>query len=82
MKVSLDLDALLATGIRALRRNRRWVLNTVAVFAGIHFCTQMFERLGASPGTVLLAGLLTLAVVLWLRMLAPGETPQPSGQGR
>lgn len=52
--------ALVATAIWSLKHHRRWVLNTVAVFAGIHFYTQWFEYLGASPGTVLMAGLLTL----------------------
>jgi hypothetical protein len=59
--------ALVATGIWAWQRNRRWVLNTVAVFGGIHFYTQWFETLGASPGTVLIAGLLALAFAAALR---------------
>lgn len=59
--------ALIATAVWAWRRNRRWVLNTVAVFGGIHFYTQWFETLGASPGTVLLAGLLALGFALGLR---------------
>lgn len=49
------------------RTDRRWVLNLVTVFAGIHFYTQWFEHLGATPATVLLAGLAMLgfAVFLW-----------------
>lgn len=43
--------ALMVTAIWAWRRNRRWTLNTVATFAGIHFYTEWFERLGASPGS-------------------------------
>jgi len=74
--------ALLATGIWAWRRNRRWVLNTVAVFAGIHFYTQWFEQIGASPGSVLLAGLVTLAVVMGLRVLpSAGRVPPSAGSG-
>ncbi len=61
--------ALLATGVWAWWRNRRWLVNTVAVFAGIHFYTQWFERLGASAETVLIAGLLALALAVGLRML-------------
>lgn len=59
--------ALLGAALWAGRGNRRWVLNLVAVFAGIHFYTQWFEHLGATPGSVLLAGvlLLGLAVLLW-----------------
>lgn len=59
--------ALLATGIWSWRSNRRWVLNTVATFGGIHFYTQWFEHLGPSPGAVLVAGLLTLGFALALR---------------
>ena len=36
-------------GIWAVQVNRRWLVNLVAVFAGIHFYTQWFERLGATP---------------------------------
>ena len=61
--------ALLATAIWAWNNNRRWVLNTVATFAGIHFYTQWFENLGASPGPVLMAGLLALGFAVGLRQL-------------
>ncbi len=58
---------LVGVGVWAGRTDRRWVLNLVTVFAGIHFYTQWFEHLGATPGTVLLAGLAMLgfAVFLW-----------------
>jgi hypothetical protein len=60
--------ALLGAGIWAVRVNRRWLVNLVAVFAGIHFYTQWFERLGATPLSVLLGGLVMLAsaVALWM----------------
>ena len=60
--------ALLGAGIWAVRANRRWVVNLVAIFAGIHFYTQWFERLGATPLSVLLGGLVMLAaaVALWM----------------
>jgi iron complex transport system permease protein len=59
--------ALLAVGAWAVRANRRWAVNVVAVFGAIHFYTQWFERLGASPLSVLLGGLLMLgfALALW-----------------
>lgn len=59
--------ALIATAVWAATQNRRWVLNTVATFGAIHFYTQWFERLGATPATVLFAGLLALgfAVGIW-----------------
>ncbi len=58
---------LVGVGVWARRTDRRWVLNLVTVFAGIHFYTQWFEHLGATPMTVLLAGLAMLgfAVFLW-----------------
>jgi iron complex transport system permease protein len=58
--------ALIATAIWSWKRNRRWVLNTVAVFGGIHFYTQWFEHLGASPGTVLIAGIFALGFAVGL----------------
>lgn len=61
--------ALLLAGIWAWRRNRRWMVNVVAVFGGIHFYTQWFERLGATPATVLFAGLLAIGLAIGLRAL-------------
>jgi hypothetical protein len=58
--------ALIATGIWAVRRNRRWVVNTVAVFAAFHFYTQYFERLGASPLTLVLGGVIALGFAVGL----------------
>jgi iron complex transport system permease protein len=59
--------ALVGVGIWAARANRRFVVNTVAAFGAIHFYTQWFERLGAAPLTIALAGVLVVAVavVLW-----------------
>jgi iron complex transport system permease protein len=59
---------LLGAGIWAVQVNRRWLVNLVAVFAGIHFYTQWFERLGATPLSVLLGGLVMLAgaFALWM----------------
>lgn len=59
--------ALLAVGVWAARESRRWVVNIAAIFGAIHFYTQWFERLGANPLSVLLAGILALcfAVGLW-----------------
>ena len=58
---------LLAAAVWAGWTNRRWMLNLVAVFGGIHFYTQWFEHLGATPVSVLAAGVvvLLLAMVLW-----------------
>ena len=59
--------ALLAVAAWAVKANRRWVVNLAAVFGAIHFYTQWFERLGATPVSVLVGGVLVLAfaVVAW-----------------
>jgi len=66
---SLWAIALIAAGIWAWKRNRRWLVNVVAVFGAIHFYTQWFERLGASAETVLIAGLLALGFAIGLKTL-------------
>lgn len=53
---------LVATSIWAVRSNKRWVVNLSAVFGAIHFYTQYFERLGAFPGSILIAGLVALGI--------------------
>lgn len=58
---------LIAAGVWAWRNNRRWLVNTVATFGGIHFYTQWFERLGDSPWSVLFAGLIALGIALGLK---------------
>jgi len=54
-------------------------VNTVAVFGAIHFYAQWFERLGASPGSVLTAGLLALILAIGLRALNT-ERPEEGTQ--
>src|SRR6516225_5680417 len=63
---------LLGIGIWAVRANRRWVVNTAAAFGAIHFYTQWFERLGAQPWAIIIAGLIVvaIAVALWRYNLA------------
>jgi hypothetical protein len=58
--------ALIAVGVWGVKVNRRWVVNVAAVFGAIHFYTQWFERLGASPLSVLLGGVLMLIIALSL----------------
>jgi iron complex transport system permease protein len=53
--------ALAGVAAWAVKANRRWVVNLAAVFAAIHFYTQWFERLGATPLSVLIGGVLALA---------------------
>jgi hypothetical protein len=58
---------LLGLGAWAAVRNQRAVVNAVATFAAIHFYTQWFERLEASPEMVIAGGALAVAVafLLW-----------------
>lgn len=61
--------ALIVAGAWAWRCNKRWLVNLVAVFAAIHFYTQWFERLGASAGVILIAGIFALGFAVGLRSL-------------
>jgi iron complex transport system permease protein len=58
--------ALIAVGVWGARENRRWVVNIAAVFGAIHFYTQWFEKLGANAFTVLIGGLIMLAIAITL----------------
>ena len=58
--------ALIAAGIWAASVNRRWLVNIAAAFGAIHLYTQWFERLGATPASVLLGGVVMLAIALAL----------------
>ena len=59
--------AIVAVGVWAARANRRWVVSMAASFGAINFYTQWFERLGAEPWAVILAGvgIVVIAVLLW-----------------
>ena len=59
----------------AARTNRRWVVTTAAVFGAIEFYTQWFERLGAEPWVIIVAGLTIIgfAIVLWRYNLTAGS---------
>jgi iron complex transport system permease protein len=65
---------LLGVGVWGARVNRRWVVNTAAAFGAIHFYTQWFERLGAQPWAIIIAGLtvVAVAVALWRYNVARG----------
>jgi hypothetical protein len=76
--VSAWAVALLATGWWAVRQNRRWVVNLVAVFGAIHFYTQYFERLGAEPSTLVVAGLIALLIAIGLTRYNRAATPDTS----
>jgi iron complex transport system permease protein len=52
---------LIGVGIWGVLADRRWVVNTAAVFGAIHFYTQWFETLGAQPLSILGGGLLLIA---------------------
>ena len=59
--------ALVAVGVWGVKRGRRWVVNIAAVFGGIHFYTQWFSILGANAISVLLAGVILIAIAVLLR---------------
>lgn len=72
---------LLSVGIWGAWADRRWVVNTAAAFGAIHFYTQWFERLGAQPWAVIVAGLtvVAVAVALWRYNVARGGASGSSG---
>lgn len=61
--------ALIGAAIWAWRANRRWLVNVAAAFGAIHFYTQWFETLGASPYSMLAAGLIALGLAVGLSFL-------------
>lgn len=61
--------ALICSGVWAWQKNRRWLVNVVAVFGAIHLYTQWFESLGGSPSTVLIAGVTALGFAIGLRAM-------------
>ena len=74
---------LLGATIWAGRTNRRWVLNLASVFGGIHFYTQWFERLGATPVSLLGGGVIMLvfAIGLWRLNERWMKVGAPTGPG-
>lgn len=65
----------------AMREGRAWLVNTVAVFGAIHFYTQWFEKLGATPLSVLIAGVALLLAAIALRRFnrkPAGDAGKPS----
>ena len=73
---------LLVTGMWAAGQNRRWVVNTVSVFGAIHFYTQYFERLDATPGSIVIAGLgaigIAMALTRYNKSAPVGRPPEPA----
>lgn len=81
--------ALLAFGTWAVFANRRWVVNSVAVFGAIHFFTQWFMVLGAQPFSILGGGLLLIAFGLglarfnrWVGARGEPAVSSPTGENR
>jgi hypothetical protein len=73
--------ALLAFGAWAVFANRRWVVNSVAVFGAIHFFTQWFTVLGAQPVSIVGGGVLLIVFGLALARFNNwvGQRPAPAG---
>ena len=66
---------LVVVGVWAMRAGRRWTVNIVAVFGGIHFLCQWFIYLGANPGTILGAGVLLIVFGFALKALNDRRKP-------
>ena len=66
---------IVAVGAWGARTNRRWVVTTAAVFGAIEFYTQWFERRGAEPWAIIVAGLtiVAFAIALWRYNLDRGR---------
>lgn len=58
---------LIGVGLWGVMSGRRWVVNAAAVFGALHFYTQWFESLGASPLSVLGGGILLIGFGFALR---------------
>ncbi|MDO8875084.1 MAG: hypothetical protein Q8M24_26795 [Pseudolabrys sp.] len=58
---------LVAALVWAMRSGRAWLVNVVAVFGAIHFYTQWFEKLGATPLSILVGGVALLLAAFALR---------------
>lgn len=73
--------ALLAFGAWAVFANRRWVVNSVAVFGAVHFFTQWFLVLGAQPVSILGGGVLLIGFGLALARFNNwvGQRPKVTG---
>ena len=72
--------AIIGVGIWAAWVNRRWVVTLATTFGAIHFYTQWFERLGADPIAVIVAGLTAVAVAVALWRYNSSAGPRlPSG---
>lgn len=79
--------ALVSVGAWGAKEGRLFVVNISVVFGSIHFYTQWFERLGASPASLMGAGAIALYTTYQLRSYnrkvrqarltpAPGTKPQ------
>ncbi len=71
---------LVAASAWAVRHDKRWVVNLLAVFGAIHLFTQYFERLGVSPGSVLFGGLTALGLAIAIvryNQFAAGRLDKP-----
>jgi hypothetical protein len=60
---------LIGAVVWGMRSNRAWLVNVAAVFGAIHFYTQWFERLGATPVSILVGGVALLLAAMLLRRL-------------
>lgn len=57
---------LLAAGIWGAYRGLRWLVILAATFGAIHLYTQWFEHFNATPASIVIAGLFTIAIAYGL----------------
>lgn len=61
--------AIVLIGIWGVRKNSAFVLNTVTVFAALHFYTQWFERFGTDSWSLLTAGGVAVLIAFGLSFI-------------
>lgn len=71
---------LIVVGIWAMRAGRRWTVNIVAVFGAVHLLVQWFVHLGASPETILGAGVLLILFGFGLKLLNDRGLPRAAAE--
>jgi iron complex transport system permease protein len=70
--------ALVGVGAWGAMHSRRGAVNMAATFGGIHFYTQWFERLRATPEMVIAAGIIAVAIAFALWRYNQRQHPAPA----
>ena len=70
---------LVAALLWGMRSGRAWLVNLVAVFGAIHFYSQWFEKLGGTPLSVLVGGVVLLLAAMALHRFNRGVAAPAAG---